>query len=305
MKALLTCLRLTAILACLLVGQDLLAYYNPATGRWLSRDPVEEQGGLNLYGFVGNNAINQTDYLGFWVVNRDKGSAKATCCAEKGDTIKSLAAKIGLAEADAKKWLSPYKGQVKAGDSFEIPNTVIAYWAGNVGAMGRSWVNWNGSVTHLEDLGLKVIERNNDGTLKSLLSSESGSGNLHGLYFWGHGYAPACPVCGFKPDNPRVNSPDRACKTPNCPNTGHQCGSSGLANDDGNVVLQYSSTGLAYRLGLGLMFACYSNDGKPALYSNAPGGIWHGYDKVLVPAKGGGYHIRKWLKKGDQATKTK
>jgi RHS repeat-associated protein len=32
-------------------------YYSPVTGRWLSRDPIEEQGGENLYGFVGNAPI--------------------------------------------------------------------------------------------------------------------------------------------------------------------------------------------------------------------------------------------------------
>jgi RHS repeat-associated protein len=39
-------------------------YYNPSTGRWLSRDPIEETGGLNLYGMVANNPINYWDYLG-------------------------------------------------------------------------------------------------------------------------------------------------------------------------------------------------------------------------------------------------
>lgn len=38
--------------------------YNPTTGRWLSKDPIEEDGGLNLYGFVGNNGINHWDILG-------------------------------------------------------------------------------------------------------------------------------------------------------------------------------------------------------------------------------------------------
>jgi RHS repeat-associated protein len=33
-------------------------YYDPPTGRWLNRDPIEESGGLNLYGFVGNDAVN-------------------------------------------------------------------------------------------------------------------------------------------------------------------------------------------------------------------------------------------------------
>ncbi|MBC8009214.1 MAG: hypothetical protein H7067_03860, partial [Burkholderiales bacterium] len=39
-------------------------YYNPSTGRWLSRDPIEERGGLNLYGMVGNNPIGWIDILG-------------------------------------------------------------------------------------------------------------------------------------------------------------------------------------------------------------------------------------------------
>ena len=46
-----------------------LTYYNyrlydPASGRWINRDPIQEKGGLNLYGFVGNNAIDKWDYLG-------------------------------------------------------------------------------------------------------------------------------------------------------------------------------------------------------------------------------------------------
>ena len=39
-------------------------YYEPETGRWLNRDPIEEQGGLNLYGFVGNDGVNKWDRLG-------------------------------------------------------------------------------------------------------------------------------------------------------------------------------------------------------------------------------------------------
>ena len=39
-------------------------YYNAETGRWLNRDPIEEQGGLNLYGFILNDGINSIDFLG-------------------------------------------------------------------------------------------------------------------------------------------------------------------------------------------------------------------------------------------------
>lgn len=31
---------------------------------WLSRDPIGERGGLNLYGFNGNDGVNRWDYLG-------------------------------------------------------------------------------------------------------------------------------------------------------------------------------------------------------------------------------------------------
>jgi RHS repeat-associated protein len=40
-------------------------YYDPITGRWPSRDPIGERGGLNLYGFVGNNGVALIDYLGY------------------------------------------------------------------------------------------------------------------------------------------------------------------------------------------------------------------------------------------------
>lgn len=39
-------------------------YYDPETGRWPSRDPIEERGGVNLYGFVGNEGIRYCDILG-------------------------------------------------------------------------------------------------------------------------------------------------------------------------------------------------------------------------------------------------
>lgn len=39
-------------------------YYNPETGRWLSRDPIEERGGINLCGFVGNDGVGNIDRLG-------------------------------------------------------------------------------------------------------------------------------------------------------------------------------------------------------------------------------------------------
>lgn len=49
-------------------------YYLPEMGRWLTRDPIGEEGGLNLYAFVGNDSINAFDYLGL------------TCCWSVSDS---------------------------------------------------------------------------------------------------------------------------------------------------------------------------------------------------------------------------
>jgi len=39
-------------------------FYSPELGRWLSRDPVGERGGQNLYAFVSNRPLNRVDLLG-------------------------------------------------------------------------------------------------------------------------------------------------------------------------------------------------------------------------------------------------
>ena len=39
-------------------------YYHPNLGRWINRDPIEESGGMNVYGFVGNDGVNANDFLG-------------------------------------------------------------------------------------------------------------------------------------------------------------------------------------------------------------------------------------------------
>ncbi|MEX2577836.1 MAG: RHS repeat-associated core domain-containing protein [Verrucomicrobiales bacterium] len=38
--------------------------YSPGLGRWLSRDPIGERGGFNLYASTGNSPVNALDWLG-------------------------------------------------------------------------------------------------------------------------------------------------------------------------------------------------------------------------------------------------
>ena len=41
-----------------------LRRYRPRCGRWMNRDAIEEDGGLNLYGYVGNGVLMNVDLLG-------------------------------------------------------------------------------------------------------------------------------------------------------------------------------------------------------------------------------------------------
>ena len=41
-------------------------YYNSGLGRWLNRDPIEEEGGTNLQTFALNRPVNLLDALGLW-----------------------------------------------------------------------------------------------------------------------------------------------------------------------------------------------------------------------------------------------
>jgi RHS repeat-associated protein len=49
-------------------------YYNPSTGRWLSRDPMEEIGGLNLFMFADNDPVRRFDALGLAGRTADLGA---------------------------------------------------------------------------------------------------------------------------------------------------------------------------------------------------------------------------------------
>jgi hypothetical protein len=56
------------LIAWLLLPQTGHCFYNPSTGRWLSRDPLGERiGGKNLFLFVANEPLSRTDSLGLFV----------------------------------------------------------------------------------------------------------------------------------------------------------------------------------------------------------------------------------------------
>jgi hypothetical protein len=55
---------LLAIASLILLSQTAQAHYDPTIGRFINRDPIEEDGGTNLYGMVRNDLVDRTDFLG-------------------------------------------------------------------------------------------------------------------------------------------------------------------------------------------------------------------------------------------------
>ncbi len=66
-----------------------LRYYIPASGRWPSRDPIGEKGGVNLYGFLGNNGINKFDMLGLWASQRNCSQKQIKILKDAEDQMRS------------------------------------------------------------------------------------------------------------------------------------------------------------------------------------------------------------------------
>lgn len=286
-----------SIVAIVLVTADMQA------GRWLSRDPIVEGSGfvqrdpmpeydfaptaqneVNLYAIVGNDPVMRIDYLGLkWKVFR-RGDWKATAYCGCGDTVEELANVIGLDRRDFLKWLASADGNalphsfdesINEPRKFNIPNTVFAYWAGEAGWVGKGFVSWNYSVRYLKQLGFNVQEGLHNRKVQNLALQElilepaSQAKQLHGLYFWGHGRLP-------------YPSP-------------------GLSYN-GVWIIKYSTIRLSYKMALGLVFACDSNNGRTSLMSPERAAIWNGYNQDLDPFDQGPFNVNQWIKPGDQGT---
>ncbi|MBQ7590292.1 MAG: RHS repeat protein [Verrucomicrobia bacterium] len=165
-------------------------YYSPDMGRWLSRDPIEEQGGLNLYGFVNNDPVNGHDMLGLWKIER-KRREFAIARAEQGDTFDNLGQLLHLDTEDYKAWAHTDDNYPRPGCMYKIPNTIfiefgkkfkmidifgpIPPWQRDFKKKGKMW----------KEEGFKVVLTNpsNPELAKSHLKSEY----IYGFVYAGHG----------------------------------------------------------------------------------------------------------------------
>ena len=84
--------------------------YDPELGMWLSRDPIAENGGLNLYAYVLNDPINYWDPYGLCLKSKLKNAW------DKFKETTSLELGVGLG-IGAKGKLGPLEGKVGADTS--------------------------------------------------------------------------------------------------------------------------------------------------------------------------------------------
>ncbi|MEO7101423.1 MAG: RHS repeat-associated core domain-containing protein, partial [Luteolibacter sp.] len=164
-------------------------YYDPATGRWPSRDPIEEVGGLSLYGFVGNDGVNKPDFLGMWANLKRDGKAWAKICAEDDDSWDGLAKLVKLESADVSKWVKNYESEPQEGKAYLVPNVSVFYST-------SSWDDENFMIYRItnnllrdesEDLdrGFKCIPINSDDP--EAFKSKWQQDGLYRFHFAGHG----------------------------------------------------------------------------------------------------------------------
>jgi RHS repeat-associated protein len=79
-------------------------YYNSSTGRWISRDPITEKGGLNLYGFVTNAPSHTIDALGLWKYVPDRGVFTGTLGPSRASSIEASSSFEVSFDHDASKF---------------------------------------------------------------------------------------------------------------------------------------------------------------------------------------------------------
>ncbi|UDQ96747.1 RHS repeat-associated core domain-containing protein [Lentisphaerota bacterium WC36G] len=115
-------------------------YYNPSTGKWINRDPIQEKGGTNLYGFVVNKPVNYSDDLGLssylsWKARRELEELEKEEKQKKKDEKDTKSGCCGSEKINRLKQCC--KGG-KAKDKFII--CIMVQPAATSGSVGHAWI---------------------------------------------------------------------------------------------------------------------------------------------------------------------
>ena len=132
--------KVTVAITALLTSIHAFALYAPSQGRFISRDPIEEEGGLNLYAFCENDPINKVDYLGLAArnLNVPVGTVSVTVWGKVATMLKR-GWKIAMIWMPPKEWekCPPCKEAIWTQDA-------STYYSGVKPVRNHSWENdWN------------------------------------------------------------------------------------------------------------------------------------------------------------------
>jgi RHS repeat-associated protein len=106
-------------------------YYDPLTGRWPSRDPIGEEGGVNMYGFVGNDGVNAWDVLGLigpyyspnWGIP-PSNSKPRPCSPGAGDQFNPFGLRGDTSKKNYKNWFETRFPKTVAGAKSDLETRI-------------------------------------------------------------------------------------------------------------------------------------------------------------------------------------
>ena len=91
-------------------------FYNPSIGRWQTPDPIEEEGGKNLYAFCGNNAVTDADVLG--LISPAEIKRKLSRIRELEIRLRGLISRMGNCLRMVNSWRPGGKKDSEANDKY-------------------------------------------------------------------------------------------------------------------------------------------------------------------------------------------
>jgi RHS repeat-associated protein len=242
--------------------------YAPGLGRWMSRDPIGERGGLNEYGFVGNDPANGRDYLGLWKKGDTiDGGRRRVYIRQSGDTLEGLATLLKLDLNEIHKWARIHSdGKTDDGKTpceVAVPNVIVVFtskpsWHDLPVSVVSSYRRTAESLSvSYANSGYKVIFAKHSDSVSEFKALWETSG-IYDFIYAGHGAYPL----GFK-----INR-----------------------SFDGAVFPNGVSP--PYKLGLGMFYACYSDNRGTGDYSSL--GAWKDHIAVDSGAVYLGYYGLAW-----------
>lgn len=161
----------------------------------MTRDPVEEDGGLGLYRFYRNLPVNGFDALGMeWKIMRNGSDFADACAPTTADTFSSLAKLLRLDRKDLDKWAHTSDAEAVPGRLYKIPNLVVFHF-GAEKSDDKAYLSLFSTLRRKRKdemsaalgSGYKVLSSNNVNS-HQILTAMSSDG-LYKYTFVGHGYS--------------------------------------------------------------------------------------------------------------------